>query len=110
LIDHLSGLPDLTSVAAQVRLVSRQIHLGGILELCFAHLHIFGNVDQHRAGPTRLGDVEGLFHRSAQLPDVGHEVIVLGDGHGDASNVCFLEAVGAQHRCGHLSGDGDDGR
>ena len=36
--------------------------------------------------------------------------VVLGDRHGDAGDVDFLEGVGAEHLAADLSGDADDGR
>ena len=71
-------------------------------------LGIFGDVDQHRAGASGFRDVERFANRRGHFIGAGHQIVVLGDGQGDAGDVGFLKGVGAQQLAAHLSGDADD--
>ena len=71
--------------------------------------HILGNIHQHGALAARLGDAEGLTQDIGQVFHPVHHEVVLGDGHGDARNVHFLEAVLPDKRSGHVTGDGNHG-
>ena len=64
-----------------------------------------------RTGPGRpeRGDLEGLADGRGDVLGAGDEVVVLGDGEGDAGDVDFLKCVGAEDLGGDLSGDGDEG-
>src|SRR5579862_4297617 len=68
-------------------------------------LDVFRDVDEHRAGPPRLRDVEGLLHDARYLVDVHDEVVVLHDGQGHAEDVGLLEGAFADHGLRHLAGD-----
>src|SRR3712207_7244324 len=50
-----------------------------------------GDVDQHRTGTARGGDVEGLLDHAGDVLGVLHEVRVLDDRHEDAGRVGLLE-------------------
>ena len=64
-----------------------------------------------RTGPGRpdLRDLEGFAEGGRDFFGAGDDVVVLGDGQGDAGNVDFLEGVGAEDLGGDLAGDGDHG-
>ena len=64
-----------------------------------------------RTGPGRpdLRDLESLAQGGRDFVGTGDEVVVLGDGQGDAGDVDFLEGVGAEDLGGDLAGDADDG-
>ena len=53
--------------------------------------------------------MEGLGENPGNLVGVGDQVGVLGDRHGDADDVRFLERVGADHGAVDLPGDGNHG-
>ena len=71
--------------------------------------HVLDDVDDDRAGPAGPGDGEGLAHGVRQVADVPHQVVALGDRHGDAGDIDFLEGVLADQRQAHVAGDADDG-
>src|SRR5690606_27629013 len=55
---------------------------------------VLGNVDEHRSGPAGGGDGERFVDDAGQVPGVLDQVVVLGDGPGDADDVRLLEGVG----------------
>ena len=77
---------------------------GGVLAL--SRRNVLGNVDEHRAFPPGIGQVKGFPDSVRQLSNVLDNVIVLGDGNGDPSDVHFLEGVQAQGRTAHIAGNG----
>ena len=73
-------------------------------------LGVLRDVHQHRSRTAGAGDVERLVERRRDVVHIGHQVVVLGDGQGDAGHVRLLEGVGADERAADLTGDADDGR
>ncbi len=71
------------------------------------HLHVLGQIDQHRAGATLAGDPEGIGDDLRQVFHATHQPAVLDDRQGQPEHVQFLERVGAQQRGGDLAGDAD---
>ena len=82
-----------------VRLGSR----GLPIEFAGAQLGVLGDVHQHRAGPIGSRDQESLAQARGDLLGARDQIIVLGDGEGDAGDVRFLKGVGADHRAAHLA-------
>ena len=82
-----------------------EVDLLGPLERRHPLQRVFRHVDEHGAGATGRGKVEGLGDRARDLIGIGDEVVVLGDRHRDAADVGFLERIGADRRAGHLAGD-----
>ena len=66
---------------------------------------ILRDVHQHRAFAAALGDTERRTHGVGQVFDPAHREVVLGNGHRDALDVGFLEAVLAQALRGHVAGE-----
>ena len=94
--ERLGGDPDLLDVALGRGLVAGQVdRLGAGLVLDVGAREVLGHVDQHRAGPARGGDVEGLVDVLGNVPRVGDHHRVLHDRQGDAADVGLLEAVRA---------------
>ena len=106
--DQSGGLLDLLGMRTGRRPIAGQVDLGRPGELRRGLQGVFGNVDENWPGPAGSGDVEGLGNRSRDLVWIGHQVVVLGDRHGDPADVGFLEGVGADGRAGDLPGDRDD--
>ncbi len=98
-------LADLLAVALVVWLVPRQVQLDVPVRDGTGHLCVLRDVDQHRAGPPRRSDVDGLLEDIGQVVGVLDQVVVLGDWHGDAGDIGLLEGVLAEHQAGHLAGD-----
>ena len=71
-------------------------------------LDILRDVDDNRARPAALGDVECLVQHARQVGDALHQIIVLGTGPGDADRVAFLEGIVADEMGRHLPGDDDE--
>src|SRR5690606_32086558 len=69
---------------------------------------VLGDVDEHRTGAPGRGDVERLGEDARDVVTIADQEVVLGDRHGDAGDVGFLEGVGADQAAAHLPGDGDD--
>ena len=76
-------------------------------ELAGVRGDILGNIHQHGALTAGLCNAEGCPHGVGQVFDLAHGEVVLGDGHRDALNVSFLEAVPAQQAGGNVSGKGN---
>src|SRR5690606_13122836 len=107
---HLHGLFDLALVTLGDRRVRTHADLAlGRHILAGLQRDVFGNVDQHRAGPPRAGDIERPAHGLGQVFDVAHQEVVLDARTGDAHRVAFLERVFAYGRSGHLPADDDHG-
>ena len=85
------------------RQVGWRIEVGWIVQP--QHLDVLGEIDQHRAGSTGLGHVEGFLDNPGHILDFGNQVVVLGDGPADLDDRGFLEGVGADDVLGHLPGD-----
>ncbi len=73
-------------------------------------LCVFGDVHEHWTGAVGGRDMKSLAKARGDILGPGDQIIVLGDGQGDAGDVGFLEGVGADHRAAHLARDADDGR
>ena len=58
-----------------------------------AELNILGDVDDHRAGATAGGDVEGLVQDGGQVSRALHQIVMLGAGAGNADRIALLEGV-----------------
>ena len=69
--------------------------------------HVDAHVDEHRAGPSGLGDVDRLGERLGQLLRLLDEVAVLDDRESDPDDVGLLERVGADAVRPDLPGEGD---
>ena len=52
-----------------------------------ARLRVLGDVHQHRAGPVGSGDQKGLAQARGDVLGAGDQIVVLGDGEGDAGDV-----------------------
>ncbi len=91
------------------RVVRAQVHLPGGREVGFGAGDVFRDVDEHRPGPARAGEVEGFLEDPGQVGDRLDEVVVLGAGARDADDVHFLESVVADEMGRHLAGEHDDG-
>ena len=101
-VDARRRLPD-------ALLLGRVGRVGGNrgLRLVVVHgdLDVLGHVHQHRAGTAGDSQPECLPNGVRQVPDLAHEVVVLGDGQGDAGDVDLLEGVGADLVIGDVAGD-----
>ena len=75
----------------------------------FRKEEVAGNIHQHRAGTSFLRQLESLPQGGDELLYILDLVIVLGDGHGDIQNICFLEGITAQKAGIHLPRDGHHG-
>ena len=107
-LDELGGAADLAGVAFGEDLVAGEVDGGDGLVVALRLETILGDVDEHGAGASGGGDVEGLVDDLGKFVDLLDEVVVLGAGTGDAEGVGFLEGVAADQFAGDLAGDGDD--
>ena len=115
LVDELDGLPDLAVVTVQRGLVAGKVDLQVsvvlvervVRKLYLLSLHVLRHVDDDGAGPSGVGDVEGLFDHLGDLQWVHDQRVVLGDGESDARGVGLLEGIGTDGGARHLSDDGD---
>ncbi len=94
-------------VGTELRLLR---HRGVPVELARRLLCVLGDVDVHRARPSRRGDLEGLAEGRRDLVGARHQIVVLGNRQRDARDVGFLERIRADQLAAHLTGDADDGR
>ena len=103
------GVLDLLGVALGGGLVAGEVDRLGPVPVHRLVGDVLGHVDEHRAGTAGGRHVERLPHHPRDVGGVGDEPVVLGDRHGDADGVGFLERVGADHRVRHLPGHDDQG-
>ena len=110
LVDEVHRTREFGLPGREVRPLMGHRRVFGPFEVARLLLTVFRHVDEHRAGPARSRDMEGLAHGGGDVLGVGQQVVVLGDGQRDARDVAFLEGVGADQLAAHLPGDADDGR
>ena len=106
--DQLRRTLDLTRVAFHGRLEAGDGHFFDRRVVKLSAEDVLGNVYQHRSGPSRPGDMERFGNDAGQLFHVFDQPVVLGDRHGDAGDVGFLERIGADEICLDLARDGDN--
>ncbi len=70
---------------------------------------VFGDVDEHGAGTAGLRDLECFADGGGDVFGAGDEVVVLGDGQGDAGDVDLLKRVGAEDFAADLACDRHNG-
>jgi len=102
--DHLGvalHVRAITGQAVEHFVVARPVPLHRVLQ------HVFGQVDERRAGAAGGGDVERLTHHHRNVLRAHHQLVVLGDAARDADRVAFLERIGADRRRRNLAGDAD---
>ncbi len=102
---QIGGTPDLFRMALASRRVGTHLERLGIQILHLLRGDVLGNVDDHRARPSRGGDVEGFLHRRREVADILDQKVVLDARPGDADRVHLLEGVVADELRGHLTGD-----
>lgn len=107
--DQLGRCVDLPWVATHGGLVAGDVDLADGLIVKLFQAHIFGDVDQHRPGPTCSGNVKSLRHDPRHLARIPYHVGVLHNGQGDAKDVRLLEAVGANQMARYLPSDDHHG-
>jgi len=89
--------------------VDGQRLVGVDVEFDLGHLHVEGQVDQHRAGPAAAHQVKGLLEGARHLAGFAHGHGQLGHRLGDALDVHRLEVFLVQPRTRRLTGDAQDG-
>ena len=92
----------------RARFVGRERCVGVRVELDLGHLHIDREVDQDRAGPSRVHQVEGLLERPRHLGGLEHGHRQLRQRLGDRGDVDGLEVLLVQPRHRRLPGDAED--
>ena len=93
------------STAGAGRPVAREVDV--FFEFVLSRLleHVAGYVYQHRAGPTRSGNVKRLPDGRGDICRAHDQIVVLGDGQRRSGYVRFLECVGTDGRAPNLPGD-----
>ena len=106
--EGLGGDSDLLDVALGVGLVAGQLRgADDRLVVDLQLREILRDVDEDRAGPAGLRDVEGLVDVVGDLRRVGDQERVLDDRQRDAGDVGLLKPVGADQVGADLAGDED---
>ena len=88
-IEHGQRFFDLR--ARRLGFVDRQRFIGLVVEFDFRHLHVEGQVDQHRPGTARAHEVKRLLERPRHLGGLAHGHRPLGERLGDRLDVHRLE-------------------
>ena len=107
--DHLRGAADLARVALGENLISRQMNRRHRLVVSLPREDVFRDVDKHRAGPSRGGDIERLVDGLRQVFEALYQEIMLGARACNAESIGLLESIAANQFAGHLARDGHDG-
>ena len=106
---RLNGLLNLSKIALEPRLVGRTADLRLLLvDVSFVHQHVFGQVDDNRAGTAGRRDQKGLVNNAGDVFNLLHQIVVLGTGAGDAGGIGFLEGILPDQMGRHLPGQTDD--
>ncbi len=75
----------------------------------FLRRYVFGDIHQHRPFAPGTGDPERAAQGIRQIFHIPDKVIVLGNRHGDPSDIHLLKAVQPQKPAGDVPGDGHHG-
>ena len=102
-VEHVERFLDLG--ARCLRLVQRQRRIGVAVELDLRHLHVDRQVDQHRAGPARAHQVEGLLEDARHQRRLAHRHRPLGHRPRDRLDVDRLEVFLVQAGARRLAGN-----
>ena len=94
--------------AAGPRLVDRQRLVGVEVELDLGRLDVDRQVDQHRPGPARAHDVEGLLEHARHEARLAHGHRPFGHRLGDRFDVDRLEVLLVELGARRLAGDAQD--
>ena len=100
--DRFSRLLNLILVTANRRIIAAQIYFVGIFKFRLFRADIFGNIDQHRTGPSARSNVKCFLHRLGQIIHVFHQHIVLRTRTADADIIRFLKRIVANQIGRHL--------
>ena len=110
-VEQFDGAIEFGLIVIIAHALLRKLRSGGIpIEFAGRLLGVFGDVDENRAGASGIGDDEGFANGARDVFGARDDHVVLGDRHGDAGDVDFLEGVGAEQLAADLAGDADDGR
>ncbi len=71
----------------------------GKVELRRGLLRVLGNIHQHRAGASRLRNLEGVANRRSNILGAADEEVMFGHRQSDAGNVHFLKRVACPAPC-----------
>ncbi len=73
-----------------------------------ARADVFGEIDQHRTGPSGPGDVEGFLNDAIEIVGIFDQIVVLRHRHRDPGDVRLLERIVPEEAGGHLTGERHD--
>ena len=93
-----------------MRLVAAQINARFITVIELLDLSVFRNIDHHRPGTSRAGDVISLGDRTRNFGRFGHLEIPFRNRHRHADRIGLLEGVRSEQSRRHLPGNADDRR
>ena len=68
-------------------------------------LGVLRNIHQHRAWPAGARNIESLAHGRHNIFHPGNQIIVLGNGQGNAGHIRFLKSVIPDKFAGYLAGN-----
>ena len=103
--DELGRFTNLLGVTTGYGGIPTHLNLGRPVELHHTDLRILGDVHEHGAGASGGGDMERGRERTRNILRIRNHEGVLGNRHGHAHHIRFLEGVGAQKFGGNLTGD-----
>ena len=106
--DEANDFVERQFVGRLVGVVAPKNDFRGPYRLGLGLLDVLWDVDDHRAGPAGLGDVERFLDHPRDVVHVGDQIGMLHDGQGDADDVGFLKGAPANHVLVHLAGEGDE--
>ena len=110
-VEQFDGAIEFGLVVIVAHALLRKLRRGGFpIEIAGSLLRVLGDVDEDRAGASGIGDDERFADGARDIFGARDDHVVLGDRHGDAGDVDFLEGVGAEQLAADLAGDADDRR
>src|ERR1700730_1768086 len=110
-VEQFNGALKFRLVVIDALPLGRKLWRGSIpIEVAGGLLRIFGDIDEDGAGPAGIGNQEGFADGARDIVSARDNHIVLGDRHGDAGDIDFLEGVGTEQLAADLAGDANDRR
>ena len=93
LAQHLDSGFNQLDVAFDLRFIAFVLDLAGLFIFGSRNLNILGNINHHRAGAARCGNVESLMDHITELSRGFDEIIMLGAVAGDANGIRLLKCI-----------------
>ena len=108
LVQHFQSPLQLSHMDGSIGFISPYIDGVRIFRASQLSHHVFGEIDENRAGSSGSGNIESFFYNAAQILPVLDGYAVFCDTSGNAHNIYFLKSIIADQMAGYLTGEADE--